>query len=86
MTLNKTKSKVPESSAVLTLENEVSLRILHEEEDKREEICKLSKPALSHECNLWNLDNLKDMNLEELPDEPANNSNFEDYLGFYTLL
>ena len=35
---------------------------------------------------MWNLEDLDDVNLEELPDEPANNSNLEDYLGCYVFL
>ena len=46
----------------------------------------LKEPARPHERVLWNVEDLKDVDLDELPDEPANNSNFEYYLGYYALL
>ena len=64
----------------------MSWQALREEQDQREETNKLSEPTLPHERNLWNLEDLNEVNLEELPDEPANNSNLEDYLGCYALL
>ena len=36
-----------------------------------------------HQRFLWNLDDIKDMNLDELPSTSPKNNNFEDYLGSY---
>ena len=53
--------------------------MLREDQDQRKEINKLFEPALPYKCNLWNIDNLKDINLDKLPNKPVNNSNFEDF-------
>ena len=64
----------------------MSWQALREDQDQRENVNKLSEPALPHERNLWNLEDLNDVNLEELPDKPSNDSNLEDCLGCYALL
>ena len=75
------------SNTVLALDNlDACWRTLREEQDTREELKKLNEPALPHERHLWNIQDLNDINLDELPDKPANNSNFEDYLGYYSLI
>jgi len=87
MTLNEVEKNVPMLSTVLALENvDISYYSLCKDQDLREEINKLCELTLSYERNLWNIDNLKDMDLDELPNEAANNNNYEDYLGYYLLL
>jgi len=86
MTLNEVEKNVPMSS-ILALENvDISWHLLCKDQDLRKEINKLYEPALPHECNLWNIDDLKDMNLDELSDKPTNNNNYKDYLEYYSLL
>ena len=86
MTTNHTESNPPKSKAMLAIKNDLSWQAWIEDQDKRENINKLSEPAHPHERNLWNLEDLNEVNLEELPDEPDNNSKLEDYLGCYALL
>ena len=48
-------------------------------QDRREDTDKLCDPASQHERNLWKLGDLKDINLDDLPDAVANNNNFEGF-------
>ena len=53
--------------------------------DSREYLENLCNPSSSHEHALWNISNLKDINIDNLPEFLVNN-NFEDYLGIYAIL
>ena len=83
ITSNNTKSS---NTTILAIENDTDWRKLREGYDSRENLDKLLKPASSHERVLWKFADLNTANLEDLPDFPPNNNNFEDYLGIYKLL
>ena len=75
------------SNTALALDNiDACWRTLREEQDAGEELKKLNEPALPHERHLWNIQGLNYINLDELPNKPASNNNFKDYLGYYSLI
>ena len=80
MTSNNTKS---DNTTILAIEDDTDWRKLREAHDSRGNLDKLLNPASSHERALWKISDLNNANLDDLPDLPANNNNFEDYLGIY---
>ena len=87
MTTEDAEKNKQTSNAVLALDNiDPCWHTLHEEQDARKELKKLNEPTLPHERYLQNIKDLNDINLDKLPDKPVNNSNFEDYLGYYSLI
>ena len=79
MNYNATKRNMQSDEIILAIENDDSWRKLRKEQEWREDTGELCDLASQHERNLWKLGNLKDINLDNLPDTVANNYHFEDF-------
>ena len=57
-----------------------------EEEDDPATLDTILDPAPDYQRRFSNMKDLDSVNLDDLPNEPVSSSNFEDFLGHYSLL